>query len=87
MSYPEIDFLYLNEEDMIKAGVKDMTACIEAMEEVVTCLNAGDYVMGGENHNSHGSQVSFPKTSPFPNMPKAHPGIEILLFLQLRHNQ
>ncbi len=70
MSYPEIDFLYLNEEDMIKAGVKDMTACIKAMEEVVTCLNAGDYVMGGENHNSHGSQVSFPKTSPFPNMPK-----------------
>ena len=60
MNYPEIDFLYLNEEDMIKAGVKDMSACIEAMEEVVTCLNAGDYVMGGENHNSHGSQVSFP---------------------------
>ncbi len=70
MSYPEIEFLYLNEEDMIKAGVKDMAACIEAMEEVVTCLNAGDYVMGGENHNSHGSQVSFPKSSPFPNMPK-----------------
>ena len=70
MSYPTIEFLYLNEEDMIKAGVKDMTKCIEAMEEVVKCLNAGDYVMGGENHNSHGSQVSFPKSSPFPNMPK-----------------
>lgn len=69
MSYPTIDFLFLSEEDMIKAGVKDMAACIEAMEEVVKCLNAGDYVMGGENHNSHGSQVSFPKTSPFPNMP------------------
>lgn len=69
MSYPTIDFLFLSEEDMIKAGVKDMEACIEAMEEVVKCLNAGDYVMGGENHNSHGSQVSFPKTSPFPNMP------------------
>lgn len=69
MSYPEIDFLFLNEEDMIKAGVKDMSACIKAMEEVVKCLNSGDYVMGGENHNSHGSQVSFPKTSPFPNMP------------------
>lgn len=26
--------------------------------------------MGGENHNSHGCQVSFPKASPFPNMPK-----------------
>lgn len=69
MSYPTIDFLFLSEEDMIKAGVKDMPACIETMEEVVKCLNAGDYVMGGENHNSHGSQVSFPKESPFPNMP------------------
>ena len=68
-SYPTIDFLFLSEEDMIKAGVKDMPACIETMEEVVKCLNAGDYVMGGENHNSHGSQVSFPKESPFPNMP------------------
>ena len=67
--YPTIDFLFLSEEDMIKAGVKDMPACIETMEEVVKCLNAGDYVMGGENHNSHGSQVSFPKESPFPNMP------------------
>lgn len=70
MGYPTIDFLFLSEEDMIKAGVKDMPACIEAMEEVVKCLNAGDYVMGGENHNSHGSQVSFPVDSPFPNMPK-----------------
>ncbi|MBQ0041886.1 MAG: ornithine cyclodeaminase [Lachnospiraceae bacterium] len=69
MSYPTIDFLFLSEEDMIKAGVKDMSACIDAMEEVVKCLNSGDYVMGGENHNSHGSQVSFPVSSPFPNMP------------------
>ncbi|MBO7386450.1 MAG: ornithine cyclodeaminase [Lachnospiraceae bacterium] len=69
MSYPAIDFIFLSEEDMIKAGVKNMPACIDAMEEVVKCLNTGDYVMGGENHNSHGSQVSFPKSSPFPNMP------------------
>ena len=53
MEYPGIEFLYLNEEDMIRAGVKDMKGCIEAMEEVVKCLNAGDYCMGGENHNSH----------------------------------
>lgn len=70
MSYPKIEFLFLSEEDMIRAGVKNMPGCIEAMEEVVKCLNSGDYVMGGENHNSHGSQVSFPKDSPFPNMPK-----------------
>lgn len=69
MAYPTIDFIFLSEEDMIKAGVKDMPACIDAMEEVIKCLNAGDYVMGGENHNSHGSQVSFPKESSFKNMP------------------
>lgn len=69
MAYPTVDFMFLSEEDMIKAGVKDMPACIDTMEEVVKCLNAGDYVMGGENHNSHGSQVSFPKESVFPNMP------------------
>jgi ornithine cyclodeaminase len=69
MSYPTIDFLFLSEEDMIKAGVKDMAACIDSMEEVIKCLNVGDYVIGGENHNSHGSQVSFPLESPFPNMP------------------
>lgn len=69
MDYPGIEFLFLNEQDMIKAGVKDMAACIDTMEEVIRCLNVGDYVMGGENHNSHGSQVSFPARSPFPNMP------------------
>lgn len=70
MNSSAIEFLFLSEEDMIQAGVKDMPACIEAMEEVIKCVNVGDYVMGGENHNSHGSQVSFPKESPFPNMPK-----------------
>lgn len=69
MSNQAIDFLFLSEEDMISAGVKNMPACIDTMEEVIKCLNVGDYVMGGENHNSHGSQVSFPKESPFPNMP------------------
>lgn len=70
MGYPNVDFLFLNEEDMIKAGVKDMPGCIEAMEEVLKCLSKGDYVMGGENHNSHGCMVTFPVNPPFPNMPK-----------------
>ena len=70
MQYPAIDFLFWSEEDMIRAGVKNMPECIDTMEEVVKCLNTGDYVMGGQNHNSHGCQVSFPKDSPFENMPK-----------------
>ena len=70
MQYPAIDFIFLSEEDMIRAGVKNMPECIDTMEEVVKCLNTGDYVMGGQNHNSHGCQVSFPMDSPFENMPK-----------------
>ena len=54
---------------MIKAGVKDMHACVETMVEVYQLLGQGDYVMGGKNHNSHGVKIVFPKTSPFPNMP------------------
>ncbi|MCR5763873.1 MAG: hypothetical protein K6G00_10885 [Treponema sp.] len=69
MEYPKVDFLYLNEEDMIAAGVKDMGGCIEAMEEMFKLLKAGNYRMGGANGNSHGCMVTFPTTSPFPEMP------------------
>ena len=59
----KVDFLYLDEPSMIKAGVKDMHACVETMVEVYKLLGQGDYVMGGKNHNSHGVKIVFPKTS------------------------
>ena len=62
-------FLYLNEEDMIKAGVLDSAHCIDVEEELFGLLSKGDYVMGGDKHNSHGIPLKFPKESPFPNMP------------------
>ena len=65
-----IKFLYLSEPDMIKAGVKDMAQCVGVMEDMLVTLSAGDYVMAGENHNSHGAQVSFPNNPLFPGMPK-----------------
>lgn len=71
--YPEVDFLYLNEEDMIKAGVKDMPGCIEAIEEMFRLMKKGDYRMGGANGNSHGVMMVFPESSPFPNMPTDGP--------------
>ena len=67
--YPEIDFLYLSEEDMIKAGVKDMKGCVETMEEMFRLMKLGNYRMGGANGNSHGCMVCFPAESPFPEMP------------------
>lgn len=64
-----IDFLYLNEPDMIAAGVKNMPACIDCMEELLVTLAKGDYVMGGENHNSHGTMIMFPEHPKFKTMP------------------
>jgi len=73
MEYPNIDFIYLNEEDMIKAGVTDMAGCVDAMEEMFKLLKSGDYRMGGANANSHGVMMTFPESSPFPNMPTDGP--------------
>ena len=65
-----IKFLYLSEPDMIKAGVKNMDQCVEAMEDLLLTLHKGDYVMGGKNHNSHGCMVTFPDDPEFDGMPK-----------------
>lgn len=66
----KIDFIYLSEQDMIRAGVTDMAACVDTMEEMFGLLYAGDYRMAGPNNDSHGAMVIFPPDSPFPNMPK-----------------
>jgi len=65
-----IDFIYLSEQDMIKAGVTDMAACVDTMEEMFGLLYHGDYRMAGANNDSHGAMVMFPESSPFPTMPK-----------------
>ena len=64
MADSRIDFIYLSEPDMIRAGVKD---------DMLLLLKAGDYMMGGENHNSHGCMVMFPDDPKFPGMPKNAP--------------
>ena len=65
----ETNFIYLSEQDMIKAGVLDVAHCIDVEEELFGLLSKGDYVMGGDKHNAHGIALKFPKESPFPNMP------------------
>ena len=67
------EFLYLSEPDMIEAGVMDVKKNINNAEEVLKLLAAGDYLMGGPTHNSHGMYLVFPQSSPFPNMPVAGP--------------
>lgn len=73
MNYPEIDFIYLSEEDMVKAGVTDMAGCVETMEEMFKLMKKGDFRMGGPNGNSHGVMMTFPQESPFANMPTDGP--------------
>ena len=73
MGDTRIDLLYLSEPDMLKAGVNDVVACTECMEELLITLDKGDYLMGGENGNSHGTMFTFPDNPPFPNMPKSGP--------------
>ena len=52
MTNSRIDFLYLNEQDMIKAGVNNMAGCVESMEDMFKLLVAGDYRMGGDRRLS-----------------------------------
>ena len=66
----KIDFIYLSEQDMIKAGVMDMPQCVDTMDEMFTLLYKGDYRMAGPNSDSHGAMITFPDESPFPTMPK-----------------
>lgn len=69
----KIDFLYLNEEDMLRAGVANMKECVDTIEEMFRLMKLGDYRMGGANGNSHGCMVNFPLDPKFPNMPKDGP--------------
>jgi len=67
---PRIDFIYLSEPDMIRAGVTDMPACVDAMEDMFSLLHTGDYRMSGSNNDSHGAMITFPESSPFAGMPE-----------------
>lgn len=68
-----LDFLFLTEEEAIKAGAKDMARCIDVMDEMFNLMGQGDYLMGTPNHNAHGIKIYFPKETPFPNMPVKGP--------------
>lgn len=65
------EFLFLSEEDMLKAGVLNAEHCVDVMIELFGLINQGDYIMGGPSQNEHGLKLFFPKESPFPNMPLA----------------
>jgi ornithine cyclodeaminase len=69
----KVEFLYLSEPDMLKAGVLDVEKCVGVMDETFRLLGHGDYLMGGHDGNSHGCMLWYPKESPFSNMPLEGP--------------
>ena len=68
-----LNFLFLTEDEAIRAGAKDMARCIDVMDEMFGLLGQGDYLMGNPNHNAHGIKIYFPKETPFPGMPVKGP--------------
>lgn len=68
-----VDFIFLNEQDMIDAGVMNTSECINEMEEVFKLLSDNDYRMGGKLGNSHGIVVNFPDEPEHEGMPKNGP--------------
>lgn len=73
MSTRNIDFLYLNEPDMIAAGVTNMARCVDVMEEALILVRQGDFRMAGPTAMSHGAMIGFPKDPDFPGMPADGP--------------
>lgn len=69
----KIDFIYLSEPDMIKAGVTDMPKCVDAMEDMFALMHKGDYRMAGANNDSHGAMVTFPEEPEISTMPRHTP--------------
>lgn len=69
MGYPKIDFLYLNEKDMIEAGVLDAAGCIETMRDTLALFGKKDFLLGGPNADEHGLQMNFPQKSEIEGFP------------------
>lgn len=65
----KIDFLYLNEQDMIKAGVLDAGRCVETMRETLSLFGKKDFLLGGPKGDEHGLQMNFPQKSEIEGFP------------------
>lgn len=65
----KIDFLYLNEADMIEAGVLDAAGCIETMRDTLSLFGKKDFLLGGPKGDEHGLQMNFPQKSDIEDFP------------------
>ncbi len=68
-----LDFLFLSEPDMLKAGVLDMKRCVRSMDDMFHVMGEGDYLMGSPSENHHGMMLWFPEKKRSEKMPVAGP--------------
>ena len=68
-----LDFLYLDESDMLKAGVLDMSRCVQSIDDMFHTMGEGDYLMGSPSENHHGMMIWFPINERVGKMPVAGP--------------
>lgn len=68
-----LKFLYLDEPDMIKAGVLDMKKCVQSIDDMFCTMGSGDYLMGSPSENHHGMMLWFPEQPRGGKMPVAGP--------------
>lgn len=68
-----VEFLYLDEPDMVKAGVLDVKRCVKTLDEMFCLMGKRDYLMGNPGENSHGIMLWFPNEKRTEQMPVAGP--------------
>ncbi|MCI6640093.1 MAG: tyramine oxidase subunit B [Pygmaiobacter massiliensis] len=68
-----LDFLYLDEPSMLKAGVLDMKRCVQSIDDMFRTMGEGDYLMGSPSENHHGMMLWFPVEHRAGKMPVAGP--------------
>lgn len=73
MANTAINFRYLDESDMIAAGVTDIRRCVNVMEETLELLHSGDFRMSGPDAFSHGAMINFPDHPEHEGMPANGP--------------
>ncbi len=73
MEEQKIKFLFLSQEDMVKAGVLNMNECVKAVEEGFVLLSDGDCLAGGPEEHDHGCRIWFPSKPRGENMPTLGP--------------
>lgn len=54
---------YISETAQLENGMLDILECVKSIEDMFALFKAGDFMMGGQNHISHGLSIHFPRAN------------------------